>query len=180
LEIDMTEIADNRILRVTRLLVYLIMGFVAFAGMVLALTSAALPFFWTEAVAEIVKENPGADTSNLLPWLLVIFALGLLTLGLVWTIMRKLSSLIGSVEDGNPFVTVNAVRLRAIGWLMVGIQVVGLPLAVAAGNVADMFGEHDVGPELPLNGILAILLVFILAGIFERGAEMREELEGTV
>ena len=31
-----------------------------------------------------------------------------------------------------------------------------------------------------LNGILSILLVFILAGIFERGAEMREELEGTV
>ena len=48
------------------------------------------------------------------------------------------------------------------------------------GNAADMFGESDTGWDLSLNGILAILLVFILAGIFERGAEMREELEGTV
>ncbi len=110
----------------------------------------------------------------------MIFAFSLIILGLVWTIMRKLSSLIGSVEDGNPFVTMNAVRLRAIGWLMVGVQIVGLPLAVAAGTVADMFGKNDVGIDFPINSILAILLVFILAGIFERGAEMREELEGTV
>ena len=176
----MTEIADNRILRVTKLLVYLIMGFVALAGTVLALMSAALPIFWTEAIAEIAKENPGADTTTLLPWLLVIFALGLLILGLVWTMMRKLSSIIGSVEDGNPFITANAVRLRAIGWMMVAVQIIGLPLAATAGNVADIFGENDVGIDFPLNAILAILLVFILAGIFERGAEMREELEGTV
>ena len=176
----MRNLNDNRILRITKLLVYLIMGFVGIAGAVLALTSAALPIFWTEAVAEIAKENPGADTSTLLPWMLMIFALGLIILGLVWTMMRKLLAIMNSVEDGNPFVTANAIRLRAIGWMMVGIQIVGLPLAVAAGNVADMFGQNDVGIDFPLNAILAILLVFILAGIFERGAEMREELEGTV
>ena len=43
-----------------------------------------------------------------------------------------------------------------------------------------MFGENNVDNDLSLSGILAILLVFILAGVFERGAEMREELEGTV
>jgi Protein of unknown function (DUF2975) len=176
----MTQIADSRILRVTKLLVFLIMGFVAIGGVVLALMSVGLPLFWTEALAEIAKERPGLDASNLLPGLLSIFALGLLVLGLIWTMMRKLLAIIDSVEDRNPFVVANAVRLRAIGWLMVGIQIVGLPLATAAGNVADIFGENDVGFELPLNGILAILLVFILAGIFERGAEMREELEGTV
>jgi hypothetical protein len=176
----MTEIADNRILRVTKLLVFLIMGFVAFGGVVLALVSVGLPLFWNEALAEIAKEKPGIDTSNLLPGLLSIFALGILVLGLVWTMMRKLLAIIDSVEDGNPFVIANAVRLRAIGWLMVGVQIIGLPLATTAGNVADLFGENDVGFDLPLNGILAILLVFILAGIFERGAEMREELEGTV
>jgi hypothetical protein len=176
----MTEIADNRILRITKLLVFLIMGFVALGAAVLALVSVGLPFFWTEAIAEIAKQKPGIDTSSLLPGLLSIFALGILVLGLLWTMMRKLLAIIGSVEDGNPFIKANAVRLRAIGWMMVGVQIVGLPLANAAGNVADLFGENDVGFDLPLNGILAILLVFILAGIFERGAEMREELEGTV
>jgi hypothetical protein len=176
----MTQIADNRILRITRLLVFLIMGFVAVGGAVLALVSVGLPIFWTEALAEIAKAKPGIDTSSLLPGLLAIFALGILVLGLLWTMMRKLLNIIDSVEDGNPFIKANAVRLRAIGWMMVGVQIVGLPLATAAGNVADLFGENDVGFDLPLNGILAILLVFILAGIFERGAEMREELEGTV
>lgn len=176
----MAEITDNRILRITKLLVYLIMGFVAFGAVVLALVSVGLPFFWTEAIAEIAKENPDIDTSNLLPGLLSIFALAILVLGLVWTMMRKLLAIIDSVEDRNPFVIANAVRLRTIGWLMVGLQIVGVPLAIAAGNVADMFGDSDTGFDFPLNGILAILLVFILAGIFERGAEMREELEGTV
>jgi Protein of unknown function (DUF2975) len=176
----MTEIADNRILRITKLLVFLIMGFVAFGGVVLALVSVGLPLYWTEALAEIAKQKPGIDTGNLLPGLLSIFGLGIMILGLLWTMMRKLLAIIASVEDGNPFIMANAVRLRAIGWMMVGVQIVGLPLATAAGKVADVFGENDVGFDLPINGILAILLVFILAGIFERGAEMREELEGTV
>lgn len=176
----MTEIADNRILRITKLLVFLIMGFAAVGGVVLALVSVGLPFYWNEALAEIAKEKPGITTSNLLPSLLAVFAFGIIVLGLLWTMMRKLLVIIDSVEDGNPFIKANAVRLRAIGWIMVGIQIVGLPLATTAGNVADLFGENDVGFNFPLNGILAILLVFILAGIFERGAEMREELEGMV
>ena len=176
----MTDFATNRILRITRLLVYLIMGLIAFAGAVLAVVSVVLPFYWTEALAEITAENPGLDPANLLPLLLVIFALGILLMGLIWTIMRRLLAIIDSVEDGNPFLRANAVRLKAIGWLMVAVQIIGLPLAVAAGRAADMFGESDTGVDFSLNGVLAILLVFILAGIFERGAEMREELEGTV
>jgi Protein of unknown function (DUF2975) len=139
-----------------------------------------LPLYWNEALAEIAKENPGVYTGGLLPALLSVIGLGILVLGLLWTMMRKLLVIINSVEDGNPFIKANAIRLRAIGWMMVGLQIVGMPLATAAGNVADRFGENDVGFDLPLNSILAILLVFILAGIFERGAEMREELEGTV
>jgi hypothetical protein len=176
----MTEIADSRILRMARWLVYLIMGFVAFAGSVLALVCVILPFYWTEAIAELSKVHPDLNPLTLLPHLLSVFALGILTLGLIWTVMRKLLAIIASVEEGNPFIRANAIRLKAIGWLMVGLQIVGVPLAIAAGKAADMFGESDTGWDFSLNGILAILLVFILAGIFERGAEMREELEGTI
>ena len=176
----MNEIADNRVLRITRWLVYLIMGLIAAVGVVLALVSMILPFHWTDAVAQLNKAHPGLDPVTLVPQLLSVFALGILALGLIWTIMRKLLAIIASVEDGNPFVQANAVRLKAIGWIMIGLQIIGVPLAIAAGEVADRFGESDTGLDISLNGILAILLVFILAGIFERGAEMREELEGTV
>ena len=176
----MSEIANNRILRITRLLVYLIMGLIAVAGVVVALVAVILPFFWQEAAQEIAKQNALMDTQALLPKLYAIFALGILTLGLVWTIMRKLLAIIDSVAAGHPFVAANALRLKAIGWAMIGVQIVGIPLAITAGEAADLFGENNVDFDLSINGILAILLVFILAGIFERGAEMREELEGTV
>ena len=176
----MTNLTQNRILRVTRWLVCLIMGLVAFAGVVLAAVSVFLPFYWDEVVKELLTSNPGINATELMPQLLAIFALCIVVLGLIWTMMRKLLAIIASVEIGNPFVLANAVRLKAIGWIMVALQLVGIPLALIAGRTADMFGESDTGLDLSLNGILAILLVFILAGIFERGAEMREELEGTV
>ena len=176
----MTDNSQNRILRVTRWLVYLIMGLVAFVGVVLAGVSVILPFFWNEAVKEILANHPTMNVSELMPLLLAVFALGIVVLGLLWTMMRKLLAIISSVEIGNPFVNANALRLKAIGWIMVALQLVGIPMAILAGHAADMFGESDTGLDISLNGILAILLVFILAGIFERGAEMREELEGTV
>ena len=176
----MTKIANNRILKTTRWLVYLIMGLIALAGTVLTFVSVILPFYWTEAAASIAKEYPAMDAAALYPKLYLIFALGILLLGIVWTVMRKLLAIIRSVEDGNPFVVANAVRLKAIGWLMVAVQIIGIPLAIAAREAADLFGENNVDLDISLNGILSILLVFILAGIFERGAEMREELEGTV
>lgn len=176
----MSEIANNRILRITRLLVYLIMGFVVVVGTMLVLVSAALPFFWTEAAANIAKEYPTLDAAVLFPKIYVIFALGILLLGLTWTIMRNLLAIIASVENRNPFVIANAIRLKAIGWLMVAVQIIGIPLGLVAREAADLFGENNVDLDISLNAILAILLVFVLAGIFERGAEMREELEGTV
>ncbi len=176
----MTEITDNRILRVTRWLIYFIMGLIAAVGVALALVAAVLPFYWVQAAAEIVKENPSLDTQALYPIIYVVFALGTVIMGLVWTIMRKLLAVVNSVADGDPFVLANAVRLKAIGWLMVAVQVVGIPLAIVAREAADLFGENNVDLDVSLSGILSILLVFVLAGIFERGAEMREELEGTV
>ena len=176
----MTEIANNRVLMTTRWLVYFIMGMIALAGTVLALVSVILPFYWSEAAASLAKQYPALDAAAVYPKLYVIFALGILVLGVVWTVMRKLLAIVSSVEDGNPFVLANAIRLKAIGWLMITVQIIGIPLAMVAKQTANLFGENDVGVNISLNGILSILLVFIVAGIFERGAVMREELEGTV
>lgn len=177
----MNAIPDtNRLPRVTRWLVYFIMALIAFAAVVLALVSVILPFHWEQAAAEALKQFPKLDTDALYPRLYVVFAFGIVIMGLVWTMMRKLLAIINSVEHGDPFILENATRLRAIGWLMVAVQVLAIPLAMVAHNTAALFGKHDVGMEIPLNGILAILLVFILADVFKRGAEMRDELEGTV
>jgi hypothetical protein len=180
LEIDMPSITEDRLLKATRLFLLLIMGLMAFAAIVLMVVAAILPFYWTEAAAEIAKEHPLLNADALYPRLYAIFALGMLILGGVFTIMRKLLAIVDSVALGDPFVRTNAERLRTIGWLMAAVQVGGIPLAIVASKTADLFGKNDVDMDVSLNGILAILLVFVLAGIFDRGAAMREELEGTV
>jgi magnesium-transporting ATPase (P-type) len=176
----MNAVSNNRLPQVTRWLVYIIMALIAFVGVVLALVGVVLPFYWDEAAVEIVKEYPKLDTSALLPRLLAVFAFAIVMMGIVWTMMKRLLAMINSVEAGDPFIIENAKRLKAIGWMMVALQVLAFPLALVARNTADLFGEHDVNLDFSVNGLLAILLVFILADVFKRGAEMREELEGTV
>lgn len=176
----MNNVPNGKLLRATRWLLLLIMGLLVFATLVILAVGAILPFHWTEVAAEIAKEYPKLDASALFPKIYAIFALGLLLLGGVGAIMRKLLAIIDSVALGDPFVLINAARLKAIGWLMIAVQIIGIPLAIVARETADLFGENNVDLDISLNGILAILLLFILAGIFERGAAMREELEGTV
>jgi hypothetical protein len=103
------------------------------------------------------------------------FLLGLLTLVLLMT------ARIVKTANSDPFIADNARRLMQIGWLLLAIQVVGL----AAGMVMSLFPkevtDHVHGGVDPSPiGILAVLLIFVLAQIFRRGSEMRSELEGTV
>ncbi len=38
----------------------------------------------------------------------------------------------------------------------------------------------DMDLNISVTGWLAVLLLFVLAGVFEHGAQMREELEATI
>jgi hypothetical protein len=176
----MTNPSSQPVLLVTRAVIVLIIGLIAVAATILVATAVVLPFYWTEVAQQIAVEKPGLDAAALYPWIYVVFALGLVALALILTIMRKLLAIVGSVAQGDPFAMANAVRLKAIGWLMVALQLIGVPLALAAGEAADLFGRNNVGFDFSLNAVLSILLVFVLAGVFEQGAAMRDELEGTV
>jgi Protein of unknown function (DUF2975) len=176
----MTTQPNGTVLKITRGLILLIMGLVALVGLALAIASVVLPFYWTEAVAALLKEKPGTDIVGLLPQLYVIFAFIIAVMGIAWTIMRKLLAMIATVADGDPFVRANASRLKAIGWLMVGVQLLSIPLYFVAAGIAERLGKSHLDGEISLTSFLSILLVFVLAGVFEQGAAMREEMEGTV
>jgi Protein of unknown function (DUF2975) len=96
-----------------------------------------------------------------------------------WSLDR-LRLIIDTVRDGDPFVQINAQRLRQIGWVMVGVQLLGLPIAALVHTLGEHIKDMHTEGGFPLNSLLAILLVFVLARVFEQGAAMREELEGTV
>jgi hypothetical protein len=176
----MTTKPNGAVLKITRGMILLIMGLIALAGVTLAIASAVLPFFWSEAVAELLKEKPGTNIAGLMPQLYVVFAFVIMAMGIAWTIMLKLLAMIATVAQGDPFVRANALRLKAIGWLMVGIQLLSIPLYFVAADIAERLGKSDLDGEISLTSFLSILLVFVLAGVFEQGAAMREEMEGTV
>lgn len=103
--------------------------------------------------------------------------LGFMLVGLVHLILRRLLAIVDSVRSGDPFVVANATRLQTIAWSLLGIEL--LRLAVAA--IGTAFAIHKAGSSgFSAAPWLAILLLFVLAGVFMRGARMRSDLEGTV
>jgi hypothetical protein len=95
-----------------------------------------------------------------------------------------------SVGTGDPFIPENAERLSRMGWLVLAGQIASIPVGAlvmwiaslvedspAAGHVRADF-HSDFG--FSFSSLLLMLILFILARVFRRGAEMREELEGTV
>jgi hypothetical protein len=104
-----------------------------------------------------------------------VFLLALLSLVLLMT------ARIVKTADTDPFIAENARRLMQIGWLLLAMQVVGLTVDMVMSFFPKEVNDHvHAGFDLSPIGILAILLIFVLAQIFRRGSEMRDELEGTV
>jgi hypothetical protein len=112
---------------------------------------------------------------------------GLIGVGLLIFVFRATSAIIASAMSDDPFVDENADRLSRIGWLLVGLAGLQAATGVIISPLADKIEASSaninidgVGPDISPISILTILLVFVLAQIFRRGAEMRSELEGTV
>jgi hypothetical protein len=116
----------------------------------------------------------------------VLFAVagGLVCMVFVLLAVKATAGIVDSAVAGDPFVGDNAERLKRIGWCLLGIMMVQfLTLIAVAAIVRENLPEGvniGGGSEPDPVGLLAVLLVFVLARIFKHGAQMRDELEGTV
>ncbi|MBB5708296.1 DUF2975 domain-containing protein [Sphingopyxis panaciterrulae] len=117
---------------------------------------------------------------GLLPRLYLLGAMGLAALLMVGLILRKLLAMLTSLTAGHAFHAANAAHLRAVGWLMIGIQVLGTAIGFVGDGLGPLVGQSNLGFGFSLYGIVVVLLVFVLADVFDRGAAMRDDLEGTV
>ena len=118
-------------------------------------------------------------------WLLlaiIVFTMGILALG--FHFFKELGGVIDSVGEGDPFRADNATRLSRMGWISVAAQAAGLLIGAVVlwlkPYIEKADGHADLGFGIDAGGLLLTLILFILARVFRRGAEMREELEGTV
>ena len=106
---------------------------------------------------------------------------GVICIAMIAWMCLLTTRIVDSASHGDPFVTENADRLNHIGLLLLAIQVIGLAIDWALNMFPDKIREHiSIGFDVSVEGILAALLIFVLAQIFRRGSEMRAELEGTV
>lgn len=108
----------------------------------------------------------------------LLFGIGALWIG--QTIATQLLAMIGAVEQGDAFSATNVKRLEGIAWSVIELQVLGFIAGMVGTRVGGSLSGTDVGLELSPGGVAFALLLFILARIFRTGAQMREDLEGTV
>ena len=166
----------------------LLIFFIAVLGFAAAAVALAAPTVWVlqDRVTTAFAAEGVADTARIFPALpIVMLAIAvLLALGVYFLVLLR--RIVNSVGEGDPFVPVNASRLSRMGWAVLAGQVLSIPIGRAvewiATIVSDDKSDIRVGDDFGLDagGLLLMLVLFILARVFRRGAEMREELEGTV
>jgi hypothetical protein len=109
-----------------------------------------------------------------------IAALGLAAVPLNLAVLNRLVAMVGTVRAGNPFVAVNAHRLQAIAWLLLGQQLLSLVIGLIGKAVSTPAHPLHLDAGFSPGGWLAVLLTYVLARVFAEGTLLREELEGTV
>ncbi|HEY5850299.1 MAG TPA: DUF2975 domain-containing protein [Lysobacter sp.] len=141
-------------------------------GLVIALPAS---FFFEPTFFEFFsKKPPRIDPSMLLPVLRMWMLLALLMVALVHVQLTRLLAVVATVRD-DPFVPENAVRLKTIAWCMLGIELLRLAFGVMAG--AMNAAGSNIDWEFSASGWVAVVLLFVLAQVFEVGTRMRADLD---
>ena len=122
-------------------------------------------------------QQSGGDVSPaaLLASVRLVMTIGLLSVPFAHVLLTRLKAIVGTVQAGDPFVAENAVHLKTIAWTLLALQL----LDVGFGFVS-VIAEEPIGWTFSLTGWLAVILLFVLARVFDHGTRMREELAGTV
>ncbi len=153
----------------------LILNFVAFLLFVLILAAS---FAAEEVITNLLLERSSPDpVPDQLLALRLVMTLGIIAIPLAHILLTRLRMIVRTVQDGDPFVPENARRLTIIAWTVLGLQFCDL----AFGAVSLLLSpEPGTGWALSLTGWISVLLLFVLARVFDHGTRMREEIEGTV
>jgi hypothetical protein len=123
---------------------------------------------------------PSPDTDRLVLGLRVTAALGVAVVLLNYGVLKRLIAMVETVRAGDPFVAANAVRLNAIAWALAALQLLSIVIGAIGKAVSTPAHPVDLDAGFSINGWLAVFLTFLLARVFAEGANMRDDLEGTV
>ena len=110
----------------------------------------------------------------------LIMVMGIAAIPIVNVFYARLLSIVETVRSGNPFVSENASRLQTIAWAVLSMELIRLVIVGIANSVSTAARPIDIDWDLSATPWLAVLLLFVLARVFDHGVRIREDLEGTV
>jgi hypothetical protein len=147
------------------------------AAVILALLVASPNEQW---IMSAFKLAPSPEADRLVIGLRAIAGLGLVAIPLNYAVLKRLLAIVETVRGGDPFVAANAVRLQAIAWSLLALQVLSIVIGAIGKNISTPAYPVHLDAGFSINGWLAVLLTFLLARVFAEGTLMRDDLEGTV
>ena len=151
----------------------LIMG-----GLIVALLIASMVAeSW---VMRALGARPSTGNPMLFLGMRLIMIIGICSVPVVHLILARLLTIVETVKVGNPFVIANAVRLKTIAWAILGLELLHFTVGAIAQGISTAAAPLNISSGFSLTRWLTVLLLFVLAQVFEQGARMREDLEGTV
>ena len=160
------------IIRIARVLNGLLLVAVA-AGLIGTWTS---PSFYRDI---LVRADPAADATAALTGIRLLMLIGVAMTIATDRLVAALAGVVGSAEQGDPFIPANAGRLQRIGWALLALQLLDIPCTLLA-RFWPSLGTAAPAGGISVGGWLATLMVFVLARVFATGSLMRDDLVGTV
>jgi hypothetical protein len=110
----------------------------------------------------------------------MVMVIGIAAVPLAYVVLSRLRAIVDTVREGDPFVAANARRLQTIAWAYLGLEVLHIAVGVVAANSGSEAQPLDLDWSFSFTPWVAVLLLFVLARVFDHGARMRADLEGTV
>jgi hypothetical protein len=150
-----------------------LMGFLIMALLIASLVAEG-PVMWALGV------RSKGDNSALILGMRAIMVIGICAVPVTYIILARLLSIVQTVRNGDPFVVENADRLQTIAWSVLGLELMHAVVGIVATRVSTSSQPLDIHWSFSVTRWLVVLLLFVLARVFDQGARMREELEATV
>jgi hypothetical protein len=124
--------------------------------------------------------GPAGNNSKVFFGMRLIMVIGIAAVPVTHIVLTRLLAIVETVGVGDPFVSENAERLETIAWSVLGLELLHLAVGAISAGINAAGQKLDIDWNFSVTRWLAVLLCFVLARVFETGARMREDLEGTV
>ena len=161
-------------LSASRILLGILRAFNLLLGVGLVAAVPASYLFEPQFLAFFTKQPPRIDPAWLMPTLRLWILLAIPMVAVIHVSLARLLAVVETVRSGDPFVPENAARLKTIAWCTLAAQLLEIVFGLLA-ETMNAAGSH-IEWHFSVNGWLAVVLLFVLARVFEEGTQMREDL----